>query len=123
MAALAAWGARPQRPLWASTGTKDPRRREVVYVEELIGKGTVSTLLPATLKAFLDHGRVRPSLEEDMEGARRVLEALARRGISIDAIAGELLVDGLARFAASADDLRSVLDQRRAAILRSAKAA
>jgi transaldolase len=123
MGALAPCGARPQRPLWASTSTKDPRRRDVVYVEELIGEGTVSTLPPATLKAFLDHGRVRPSLEEDMEGARRVLDALARHGVSIDAIAGELLVDGLARFAASADELLRVLDQRRAAILRSAKAA
>jgi transaldolase/glucose-6-phosphate isomerase len=122
-AALAARGARPQRPLWASMSTKDPRRRDVFYVEELIGKGTVSTLPPATLKAFLDHGRARPSLEEDLEGARRVLDALARHGISIDAIAGELLVDGVAKFAASADDLMRVLEQRRAAILRSAKAA
>lgn len=123
MAALAARGARPQRPLWASTSTKDPRRRDVVYVEELIGEGTVSTLPPATLKAFLDHGRVRPSLEEDLDGARRVLDALARHGISFDALAAELLVDGLAKFAASADDLLRVLEERRAAILRSAEAA
>jgi transaldolase/glucose-6-phosphate isomerase len=123
MAALAARGAHLQRPLWASTSTKDPRLRDVIYVEELVGADTVSTLPPATLRAFLDHGRVRPSLEEDVEGARRVLDTLARHGISLDAIAGELLVEGLGKFAASAEDLLRVLEERRAAILRSAEAA
>jgi transaldolase/glucose-6-phosphate isomerase len=117
---LSARDARMQRVLWASTGTKDPRLRDTTYVEELIGPDTVSTLPPATLQAFVDHGRVRPSLEEDVDDARRVLDTLAEVGVSLDAIAEDLLTDGIAKFAASADELMRLLDQRRAAILRAA---
>src|SRR5205814_7020783 len=75
-------GAKVQRQLWASTGTKDPAYRDVYYVEELIGPDTVNTLPPATFSAFRDHGNVRPSLEEDVEGARKQIAKLADFGIS-----------------------------------------
>src|SRR5262245_47716393 len=81
--ALKAAGAQTQRVLWASTGTKNPRYRDVLYVEELIGPDTVNTVPPDTLAAFRDHGRPRASLKEDLAGARESLEALERAGISL----------------------------------------
>src|SRR3954471_3721308 len=83
---LAAKGAKPQRLLWASTGTKNKDYSDVLYVEELIGPDTVNTVPPATLDAFRDHGKLRDSLEENVEDAARVLEELARSGISLEAI-------------------------------------
>ena len=80
---LSALGAQPQRLLWASTSTKNPRYRDVMYVEELIGPDTVDTMPPATFEAFREHGRVRPTLEADVEGARRAMAELADLGISI----------------------------------------
>jgi transaldolase/glucose-6-phosphate isomerase len=98
-ASLAAQGAQTQRLLWASTGSKNPAYRDVVYIEELIGADTVNTIPPATFNAFRDHGRVRPSLTEDLDGARETLTALDRAGISLDAITATLLQDGIAQFA------------------------
>ncbi|MFZ3078480.1 MAG: transaldolase [Bellilinea sp.] len=96
---LKAQGARVQRPLWASTSTKNPAYRDVMYVEELIGRDTVNTIPQQTLNAFLDHGKVRPSLEEDLAGATRVLADLESLGISMDEVTYELEVEGVKTFA------------------------
>src|SRR6516164_7993816 len=88
---LAAKGAKPQRLLWASTGTKNKAYSDVLYVEELVGPNTINTVPPATLDAFRDHGKPRDSLEENVEDAYRVLEELERSGVSLDAITEELV--------------------------------
>ncbi len=95
---LAAAGAHPQRLLWASTGTKNPAYRDVVYVEELIGMETVNTLPPATLNAFRDHGAVRASLTEKLAEARQSLADLSALGISLDSVTAALLKDGVKQF-------------------------
>ena len=102
---LAAKGARPQRLLWASTSSKNPAYRDVIYVEELIGADTVNTLPPATLEAFLDHGVARSSITEDIDGARRVLTGLAAAGIQFDAVTDRLLDEGVTVFADAFDKL------------------
>ena len=107
-------GAKPQRLLWASTGTKNKDYSDVLYVEELIGPNTVNTVPPATLDAFRDHGKLRDSLEENVEDAARVLEELERSGISLDAITAELVVDGVKLFADAADKLYGAVAQKRA---------
>ena len=114
---LAAKGAKPQRLLWASTGTKNKDYSDVLYVEELIGPDTVNTVPPATLDAFRDHGKVRDSLEENVEDAARVLEELARSGISLDAITAELVIDGVKLFADAADKLYGAVAHKRATSL------
>src|SRR5205085_9923388 len=86
---LAEAGARPQRCLWASTSTKDPRYPDTMYVEELIGSETVDTVPPATLAAFREHGEVRRSLDEDVAGARRQLRELAEAGIDLRQVTAE----------------------------------
>jgi transaldolase len=96
--ALAAKGAHVQRLLWASTSTKNPKLPDILYVQELIGKDTVNTVPPATYEAFRDHGEPRASLEEDIEGARRVMANLAAAGISIDQVTDELVTKGVALF-------------------------
>jgi transaldolase/glucose-6-phosphate isomerase len=95
---LAAKGAQTQRVLWASTGTKNPRYRDVLYVEELIGPDTVNTVPPETLAAFRDHGRERASLEDDVPGAMAVLDQLSKAGISLKQVSDDLLADGLKKF-------------------------
>ncbi len=117
---LAAKGARPQRLLWASTGTKNKEYSDVLYVEELIGANTVNTVPPATLDAFRDHGKIRDSLEENIDEARRVLEELERSGISLDAITKELVRDGVKLFADAADKLYGAVASKRATVLGSA---
>jgi len=97
--ALAAKGAQPQRLLWASTSTKNPKYRDVMYVEELIGKDTVDTIPPATFDAFRDHGRVRPSLTENVEEAAKVMTSLEKAGISMKEVTEKLVVDGVKLFA------------------------
>src|SRR5471032_2269592 len=114
---LAAKGAKPQRLLWASTGTKNKDYSDVLYVEELIGPNTVNTVPPATLDAFRDHGKLRDSLEENIEDARRALDELAQAGISLDAISAELLKDGVKQFADAADKLYGAVAHKRAAVL------
>ena len=110
---LAAKGARPQRLLWASTGTKNKNYSDVLYVEELIGPNTVNTVPPATLDAFRDHGKLRDSLEENIDDARRVLEELDKSGISLDAITAELVRDGVKQFADAADKLYGAVAYKR----------
>jgi transaldolase/glucose-6-phosphate isomerase len=97
--ALAAQGAQTQRVLWASTSTKNPAYRDVMYVEELIGPDTVDTMPPATIEAFRDHGRLRNSLTEDVAGAQNVMDNLARTGISIKEVTTKLTEDGVKLFA------------------------
>jgi transaldolase / glucose-6-phosphate isomerase len=110
--ALAAMGARPQRVLWASTSTKNPKYRDVLYVEELIGPNTVNTMPPATLEAFRDHGQVRASLEEDLEAAHDTMEVLARVGISMVEVTEKLLDEGVRLFAEPFDKLLDTLSHR-----------
>ncbi|MFZ2155918.1 MAG: bifunctional transaldolase/phosoglucose isomerase [Bradyrhizobium sp.] len=114
---LAAKGAKPQRLLWASTGTKNKDYSDVLYVEELIGPNTINTVPPATLDAFRDHGKPRDSLEENVEDARRVLTELEKSGISLDAITAELVKDGVRLFADAADKLYGAVAHKRATVL------
>lgn len=96
--ALAAKGAQVQRVLWASTGTKNPAYSDVLYVEELIGPHTVNTVPPDTLAAYRDHGRPRPTLQGDLEGAQATLDRLEQAGLSLKKATDELLEDGLKKF-------------------------
>jgi transaldolase/glucose-6-phosphate isomerase len=114
---LAAKGAKPQRLLWASTGTKNKDYSDVLYVEELIGPNTVNTVPPATLDAFRDHGKLRDSLEENVEDARHVLAELDKSGISLDVITAELVKDGVKLFADAADKLYGAVAHKRATVL------
>jgi transaldolase len=114
--ALSAKGAQVQRPLWASTSTKNPAYRDVIYVEELIGPNTVNTLPPATLEAFRDHGDVRTSVTEHVADADRVLSALEAHGVSVQAVTDALLAEGLASFEHSFVTLLSGLKRKRAAL-------
>jgi transaldolase len=107
---FAARGARVQRPLWASTSTKNPTYRDVVYVEELIGSDTVNTLPVATLEAFRDHGVPRASIADKVEEAETTFSRLAALGIDLDAVTAKLQVDGVDAFAASFDQLLAALD-------------
>ena len=106
---LAAKGAHPQRLLWASTSTKNPRYRDVRYVEELIGRETINTITPATMEAFRDHGRLRASLEDNIEDARATMAALERAGISLDDVTDRLLEDGVTLFCKAFDRLLAAI--------------
>jgi len=97
--ALAAKGAQTQRLLWASTSTKNPKYRDVMYVEELIGPDTVDTIPPATFDAFRDHGRVRASLTENVDEAAKVMTSLEKAGVSMKEVTEKLVVDGVKLFA------------------------
>jgi transaldolase/glucose-6-phosphate isomerase len=112
---LATAGAQPQRLLWASTSSKNPRYRDVVYVESLIGPETVDTVPPATFDAFREHGRVEATLERDVPGAQRTLDELAGLGISIDEITDRLLVEGVRLFAEPFAKLLANIEGRRPA--------
>ena len=114
---LAAKGAKPQRLLWASTGTKNKEYSDVLYVEELIGRNTINTVPPATLDAFRDHGKLRDSLEENIDDAKGVLAGLEKSGISLDAITAELVRDGVKLFADAADKLYGAVAHKRAAVI------
>ena len=109
---LAAKGARLQRPLWASTSTKNPAYRDTIYVEELIGPNTVNTLPPATLEAFRDHGVVKQCLTEGLDQAQLCLAELEAAGISMEEVTDKLLVDGLASFQKSFDQLTAGLAKK-----------
>ena len=102
---LAAKGARPQRLLWASTGTKNPAYSDVLYVDELIGPDTVNTAPPDTVSAFVDHGKVAPTLTADLDQAQKQLAALAELDISIDDVTDQLLEEGIVKFADAMDGL------------------
>jgi transaldolase len=115
-ASLRVRGCRVQRPLWASTSTKNPAYRDVMYVEELIGPDTVNTMPPETIDAFRDHGRVQSTVDEDPASAREVIRQLRAIGIDLGAITARLQVDGVASFGASYDALLSALDAKRHAL-------
>lgn len=116
-AALESKGARVQRPLWASTSTKNPAYRDVIYVEELVGPNTVNTLPPATLEAFRDHGETRQSVATDVAGAERTLVALEAAGVSLQSVTDRLLAEGLASFEQSFVTLLAGLTRKREALL------
>jgi transaldolase / glucose-6-phosphate isomerase len=113
-------GAQPQRVLWASTGTKDPAYPDTLYVDELIGPGTVNTLPPATLSAFQDHGTPSRSVDRDLSAANQVILDLDQLGISVATECERLLEAGVAAFAGSLDSLFQILAERRAALLAAA---
>jgi len=110
--ALAGRGAQTQRVLWASTSTKNPAYSDVLYVEELIGPGTVNTIPPATYDAFRDHGRPRASLEEGVAAARTTMETLARVGISMKEVTDQLTREGVTLFAEAFEKLLEAVDKR-----------
>jgi len=112
--ALAAQGAQTQRVLWASTSTKNPAYRDVMYVEELIGPDTVDTMPPATIDAFRDHGKLRNSLTEDVAGAQNVMDNLARTGISIKEVTTKLTDDGVKLFADAFHKLLAAVEKNTA---------
>jgi transaldolase len=114
--ALAAEGAKVQRPLWASTSTKNPAYPDLLYVETLIGPDTVNTLPDATIEAFLDHGRIARTVDADPDGARRVLEQLTAVGIDLADVAKTLEAEGVASFAKSFDELLQKLNDKAAAL-------
>ncbi len=109
--ALAAKGAQTQRVLWASTSTKNPNYRDVIYIEELIGPDTVNTVPPATLDAFRDHGKPRPSLTENLDGARKTMADLASVGIVMKDVTGKLTADGVKLFADAFDTLLAAVEK------------
>ncbi len=115
--ALETAGARVQRPLWASTSTKNPAYRDVLYVEELIGPDSVNTLPPATLEAFRDHGEVRRSVDVNVADARTHLAMLTSHGIDLSAVTDQLLAEGLQSFAKSFDTLLGGLTAKRAQLV------
>ena len=109
---LAAAGARVQRPLWASTGTKNPDYADTLYIDSLIGPDTVNTVPPATLDAFRDHGQVEPTLETGIDLALTQLEELSELGINLDSITEKLQEDGVISFAASFTSLMENLSAK-----------
>lgn len=116
--ALAARGARVQRPLWASTSTKNPAYPDLLYVDSLIGPQTVNTLPDATVAAFEDHGNVARTIDRDLDGARQVIDDLATTGIDLDDVAATLEDEGVAAFAKSYDELLQALDDKAATLPR-----
>jgi transaldolase len=104
---LSAKGARSQRCLWASTSTKNPDYRDVLYVEELIGPETVNTMPEETIRAFQDHGKVAPTLERDLDEAQRVFDRIAEAGVDYDDVVATLEREGVEKFA---DSFRELLD-------------
>jgi transaldolase/transaldolase/glucose-6-phosphate isomerase len=115
--ALAAKGAQVQRVLWASTSTKNPKYRDVIYVEALIGPDTVNTLPPATIAAFRDHGVVRPTLVEDYDGALRAMAGLSEVGVDMRAATQKLEDDGVKSFSNDFAKLLSVVEEKRKQVL------
>ena len=114
--ALASRGANVQRPLWASTSTKNPAYRDVMYVEELIGPDTVNTMPPQTIDAFRDHGIVKRTVDANIGEAQATVDALERQGIAMRDVTDKLLVDGLASFQKSFDTLLGGLEKKTKAL-------
>ncbi len=112
-AALKAKGAAVQRPLWGSTGTKNPAYSDLLYVDTLIGPDTVNTVPPQTYKAILDHGKPAPTIETDLEGARAVLAELGKAGVDMAWVLQKLEDDGVAAFTKSFDSLYANLKVKR----------
>ncbi|MHB8620270.1 MAG: bifunctional transaldolase/phosoglucose isomerase, partial [Chloroflexota bacterium] len=114
--ALERRGAKVQRPLWASTGTKNPQYSDVLYVEELIGRDTVNTMPPQTVAAFKDHGEVEATVDQDPEGAGRTIEQLKELGIDMREVTAELLDEGVKLFADAFSTLMQVIEAKREAL-------
>ncbi len=110
---LRAAGARVQRCLWASTSTKNPEYRDVLYVEELIGPQTVDTMPIETITAFLDHGKLERTLDRDLEGAKQTIREIEALGISLEQVTDELIVEGVASFGKSFDELLETIESKR----------
>ena len=115
--ALAAAGARPQRCLWASTSTKNPAYRDVLYVEQLIGPNTVNTMPFETIAAFQDHGECRETLTEGVDGARELLGELAAAGVDYDDVTDTLEREGVQKFSDSFASLLEGIDAKRTALV------
>lgn len=111
--ALRARGARVQRPLWASTSTKNPQYPDTLYVDALIGPDTVNTLPPETIDAFRDHGTPRLTIEENVDDAYTTIRALEGAGISLAAVTQQVLDEGIVRFQQSFDQLLASIERRR----------
>ncbi len=112
-AELRAAGARVQRCLWASTSTKNPDYRDVLYVEELIGPETVDTMPLETIEAFLDHGRIERTLDRNLDDAKQALREVEASGISMERVTDELITEGVASFAKSFDELLETIESKR----------
>src|SRR3954452_3064190 len=110
---LEAEGATPQRCLWASTSTKNPDYPDTIYVEELVGRDTVNTMPRELIEAVLDHGKIQDTLEEDVDGARKVLEDLKAAGIDYDDVVETLEKEGGEKFAKSCKELSSDVESKR----------
>ena len=119
--ALAAQGARLQRPLWASTSTKDPAYRDVMYVEDLIGPDTVNTMPPATIEAFRDHGEVKQTVDRNIDGERKLIAELEDLGISLESVTDKLLVDGLKSFQKSFESLLARIESKSSELAKAAR--
>jgi transaldolase len=115
--ALAARGASTQRCLWASTSTKNPEYRDVMYIEDLIGPETVNTMPKETIEAFQDHGEVKPTLEEGLDEARKLFDELAAAGVDYDDVTRVLEEEGVQKFADSFDDLLEGVAAKRAQLV------
>jgi transaldolase len=115
--ALAAVGARPQRCLWASTSTKNPAYRDVLYVEELVGSDTVNTMPLETIAAFQDHGVVRDTLTDGVDDARALLQALDEAGVDYEDVTATLEAEGVQKFSDSFASLLEGIDAKRAALV------
>jgi transaldolase len=113
---LAEHGASVQRPLWASTSTKNPAYRDVMYVEQLIGPDSVNTMPPQTIEAFRDHGVVKRTVDAGVDEAQQLIETLRREGISIDSVTDKLLADGITSFQTSFDELIAGLQKKTKAL-------
>jgi transaldolase/glucose-6-phosphate isomerase len=120
-AALKAGGARVQRPLWASTGTKNPAYSDVLYVDSLIGPDTVNTMPDATMEAFLDHGQVAVTVTQGVAEAQQVINSLEKVGVSMSGVTARLLADGVKAFADSFDQLMGNIEGKRSKLLSAAR--
>jgi transaldolase len=109
-------GARVQRCLWASTSTKNPEYRDVMYVEELIGPKTVNTMPIETIEAFMDHGRLERTLDAGVDEARDLLRQVEQQGVSMEQVTDELIEEGVATFGKSFDELITAIDSQREAL-------
>src|SRR5262249_14955907 len=108
---LKAKGARTQRVLWASTSTKNPKYSDILYVEDLIGPDTVNTMPLNTVEAFKDHGKPRVTLTEDIPGAQRTMDNLAKAGVSMKEVTDQLTEDGVRLFAEAFDQLLQAIEK------------
>ena len=114
---LSAAGAKVQRVLWASTGTKDPAYSDVLYVDELIGAHTINTLPEATWQAFNDHGTLARTVDRHLDDAHRVLRELAHVGIDMESVGARLQEEGVSAFVKAYDGVVTEIDRRRMELL------